>query len=371
MTDIQFVETDAKKIEAEMITLYETAAGTTLYPGDERMIHLKGLVPIVVALKNNINDSAKQNLLRNARGSVLDAIGQTYYRTTRLGEQYAVGTAKFILVAVQEQDVTIPEGIRITPDGKYYFATVSDLIITAGNMDGTVTIQAMETGVEHNGFVAGQIKTVVDRDQIPFVLSVENIDETSGGSASEEDEDYIERCQLAPESFSVAGPEGAYIYFARSADSTIADVSVSSPSACSVEVVVLQDDGDIPNQAILDRVDETLSAKDKRPLTDNVTVIAPTAVQYDIEFTYYISTERKTEEAAIRSAVEDSGGAVDKYKTWQHSKLKRAINPDKLRELLLLAGAFRIDLASPAHTDILSNQVAKANTVTVTYGGVI
>lgn len=47
---------------------------------------------------------------------------------------------------------------------------------------------------------------------------------------NELDDDYIERILLAPEGFSVAGPELAYIYHIKSADSSIKDVKLDVPS---------------------------------------------------------------------------------------------------------------------------------------------
>ncbi len=46
---------------------------------------------------------------------------------------------------------------------------------------------------------------------------------------NEDDKDYIERILLSPEGFSVAGPELAYIYFTKSADSAIKDVQCEVP----------------------------------------------------------------------------------------------------------------------------------------------
>lgn len=45
----------------------------------------------------------------------------------------------------------------------------------------------------------------------------------------EQDASYIKRILLSPEGFSVAGPELAYIYFAKSAHPDIVDVSVDAP----------------------------------------------------------------------------------------------------------------------------------------------
>lgn len=368
MSDIQFVEVDTQKIENEMIESYEEETGETLYPGDEKRIFLMNQLPIIVGLKNNINDTGRQNLLRYARDKVLDAFGEAV-ATPRLSAKKAEVTLRFTLSAVQLNTVTVYAGTRVTPDGKLYFATQTDLIISPGETFGDVKAEAVETGLQYNDFLPGQIKYIVD--PVAFVASVTNIDTSSVGADVETDDDYRERIRLAPESFSVAGPELAYKYWARKADESISDVSVTSPSPGVVKIVVLLENGGIPNQTILDKVNAEVSPKNRRPLTDNVVVAAPTLVQYDIDLTYYINIERQTEESKIRDAIEDEGGAIDQYIAWQQAKLEREINPDELRRLMLEKGAYRIILNSPTFTTVGADQVAKLNLKTVTYGGLI
>lgn len=364
MNEINFVEVDAQKISNEMIEAFEAAYGETFYPGDERRIFLEQLLQVIVGVKTSINDSARQNLLRYARGEILDALGGL---TERIPAQKAKTRLRFTLSGAQADDYLIPEGTRVTPDGKIYFATSAALTIPAGVLAGDIAAESSEGGANYNGFAPGQIKNLVDL--IPYISSVANIDTSSGGADVEDDDHYRERIRLAPESYSVAGPEGAYIYWAKTADVNISDISVTSPSPGVVKIVVLMADGEIPSQTILDKVEAVTSAKDVRPLTDNVQVAAPTQVIYNIDFTYYIPLSRAAEEASIRSAIEGTGGAVDQYKAWQCSNLGKAINPDTLRLLVLQTGASRIVLASPAYTQLDSDEVAMVGTVTFTYGG--
>lgn len=368
MNDINFVTVDASQILNELISQFEAAYGQTFYPGDERRIFLQQLAQVIVALKNDTNQSARQNLLRYASGDVLDALGD-YFNTDRIQAQKSKVTLRFTLSSAQALPVTIPTGTRVTPDGVLYFATTKDTTISVGQTQGDVIAEATEGGIKYNGFAPGQIKTMVD--PVAYVAGVSNIDTSSGGSDIESDDNYRERIRLAPESYSVAGPEGAYVYWAKTADVNISDVVVTSPSAGTVTVTVLMADGQLPTQAILDAVTAVLTPKNRRPLTDNVEVAAPTEVPYDITLTYYISADRPAEEASIRAAIENAGGAVDQYKTWQCSKLGRAINPDYLKQLMLNAGAFRVDITAPVYTAIDEDQVPKAGDVTLTYGGLI
>src|SRR5690606_34861047 len=59
----------------------------------------------------------------------------------------------------------------------------------------------------------------------------------------ESDSDFRHRIQLAPEGFSVAGPEGAYIFHALNADPDVLDASATSPTPGEVVVTVLSRSG--------------------------------------------------------------------------------------------------------------------------------
>lgn len=389
-SDITFVEVDSKKISTELINAFETALGETLYPGDERRIFLEQEIPVLVGLKNDINETGKQNLLRYAKGEQLDALGE-WWNTPRLEATKSHTTFRFTLSAIQNQDVLVPSGIRGTPDGTLYFASSKNIVVPAGSLYVDVLAEATETGEKYNGFVPGQIKTLVD--PIPYVASVTNIDTSTGGADTEPDDDgtnvwsgYRERIREAPEATSTAGPEGAYIYFAKAADVNISDISTTSPSPGVVKIVVLMKNGEMPTQGTLDKVLAECSQKDRRPLTDNVQVAVPTVVNYDINLTYYLDKEHSTEELNYRKAVEGDSlncatGAIRDFINWQHSKLGRAITPDELRYRIQSAASYsttddksytvvrRIVLNSPGNISLKETEVAKVGTITVTYGG--
>jgi phage-related baseplate assembly protein len=295
------------------------------------------------------------------------------------------------LSAVQNKDIPVPSGTRGTPDGTLYFTSSKDIVIPAGSLYADILAYAVDAGEKYNGFVAGQIKTLVD--PIPYVASVANIDTSAGGADTEADDDgvnvwsgYRERIREAPEAISVAGPEGAYKYLAKAVDVNIADVSVTSPSAGVVKITVLMKSGALPSQDILDKVLAKCSSRDRRPLTDNVQAAAPTTVSYDIKLTYYLDKEHSAEELNYRKTIEGekldcSTGAIKDYVNWLQEKLGRAINPDDLRYRIQNTASYkdnynvsytavrRITMDSPALTVLKETEVAKVGTITITYGG--
>lgn len=366
MSEINFVAIDTETLKKELISGFEEMYGETLSPGDVRHTFLLQILPVIVGLKNDINNTGRQNLLRYASGDVLDAMGE-FYDCTRIPALKAKVTMQFSLSAVQAFAIIIPAGTRVTPDGTLYFATSTVLTIAAGSTIGTVSAEAMVAGEKYNGYAAGQIKNLVD--VTAYVASVTNTDESSGGADEETDDNYRERIRLAPASYSGAGPTGAYEYWAKTADANITDITVDSPSAGTVRIVPLLKDGEIPDQSVMDKVMAIVGVDKRRPLTDNVVVAAPVKVSYNINLTYYISVENQTKESFIRNAIEGTGGALDQYKKWQCAVLGRAINPDQLRYNIMVAGASRISLTSPAYTALDVDEVAAVGTITITYGG--
>ena len=104
----------------------------------------------------------------------------------------------------------------------------------------------------------------------------------------ESDEDFRRRIQLGPEGFSVAGPEGAYVFHALSADPRALDASATSPDPGEVVVSVLSREADgTASQGLLDIVEAKLSADDVRPLTDHVSVKSATIINYTVDATLF------------------------------------------------------------------------------------
>lgn len=127
----------------------------------------------------------------------------------------------------------------------------------------------------------------------------------------ESDDDLRERIVLSPESLSVAGPESAYIFHARSADGTIRDASASSPSPGEVVVSILSRNGDgtasAAQIAAVEAVLATVATNKLRPLTDYVTVASAQIVTYyiDADLTLLAGPDQTVILAAAQKSIAD------------------------------------------------------------------
>lgn len=364
MKDIEFVDTDTATIKANIITVYEGLSGRTLAAGDPVRLFLESVASIIAQQRSIINFTGKMNLLAYSEGDYLDHIG-ILVGCTRLESEKAKAEALVTLSAEQEFAVSIPAGTRITAGNDLMFAITDTVIIPAGETTAEVTVECTTAGEVGNGFLPGQLKQIVD--PIAYVESIVNTSTSAGGTDTESDEAYRERIRIAPESFSVAGPTGAYIYWAKTASSLISDVAVISPQPGYVEIYPLLESGELPSQTILGDVAAVCNDDRIRPLTDHVSVISPTAVSYDVEAEYYIEAEDSSASAEIQEAVTK---AVNEYVLWQKAKLGRDVNPSELIRRMVNAGAKRVDVTSPVFTTVSKSEVAIADTVSVTFGGV-
>lgn len=363
LPQIDFVSTDVGEIEANVIAVYEGISGRKLAPGDPVRLFLQAIAALIAQQRVLINYAGKQNLLAYAQGSILDHIG-AFVKTERLPATAARVTLRFTLSDAQAEAVVIPAGTRATPDAQIFFATLQDTIVPAGATVIEVLAECMTLGAVGNGWQIGQINQLVD--PLPWIQKVENITVSAGGADEEDDDSYRERIRQAPESFSVAGPEGGYRYWARTAHQSIVDVSVTSPAPGQIEIRPLLKNGEIPGQEILDAVEAVCNDKRIRPLTDQVIVAPPEEVSYNVTMEYYIDRERAAEATSIVSAVTE---AVNGYVAWQKEKLGRDINPSELIARVMVVGAKRVNVTSPVYTQVQPHQVAIVDTVSVTYGG--
>ena len=375
--DISFVDTNTETLVNSLIMSYEAFTGRTLYPADPARLFILWIADIIMQERIIINESAKQNVPRYAEGEYLDSLAEIFKDTTRLQAQPATTVLRFYISAIQASAQTIPKGTRATLNGEIIFETTETATIPPGSLYADAAAQCTTTevdaltgeevtiGAKGNGFVAGQISQIIDL--FPYYEKVENITATDGGTDKETDKAFYERLRDSVEAFSTAGPYGAYVYWAKSASARIADVNPTNPEPGVVDIRILLENGEVPDEQMLQLVLDTVNADSVRPLTDLVRVSAPDVVKYNIDVTYYISTQSENSTAAIQQNVNT---ALEKYKKWQSEKMGRDINPSKLSELLMGAGIKRIEIKSPVFTPVNETSIAILENKNVIYGGV-
>lgn len=363
--DISFVDTDAERLVNALIKSYEIFTGRTLYPADPARLFILWIADIIIQERVIINESAKQNVPRYAEGVYLDSLAEIFKDTERLQAQPARTTLRFYLSAPQPSMQIIPKGTRVTVDGVIVFETEETAQILPGASYGDVSAVCQVTGEFGNGFTPGQITQIVDL--YPFYERVENITTSAGGSDMESDDAFYKRMRESMETFSTAGPAGAYIYHTKTASPKIADVVALSPEPGIVDIRVLLENGELPETDMIQLIQEALSADKVRPLTDFVTVSAPTAFAFELEIVYYIPKQSASSATVIENAVEN---AVKEYIKWQTGKMGRDINPSYLISLLMATGIKRAEIIKPSYTVLDENMVAVIESQSVVCGGV-
>lgn len=211
-----------------------------------------------------------------------------------------------------------------------------------------------------------------DLDNLAAIMGIERFivepaDPLAGTPAVlESDEDFRRRLVLAPEGFSVAGPEGAYIFHALSADSDVLDASATSPDPGEVVVAVLSRTGDgTPSGDVLDAVEARLNSDTVRPLTDAVTVVAADIVDFAI-----------TAEIAFLSGPDSAlvlAEAEARLDAWlaQTRRLGRDITRAGIIAALHAEGVQNITLTAPAADIVLTRlQAGHCTAITLTDAGV-
>lgn len=360
------MEIDAAKIEAAIISDYETTTGRTAHPGTPERLFLEAVAYVIANQQNQIEDAAKLNLLAYSRGDYLDQLGGLFGALgLRLVAKKATVALEFSIPSALGFDVAIPLGTRATPDGSIIFETLTTANIPAGNTSVQVEAQCQTQGIVGNGYAVGQINRLVD---VPAnVTKVSNTVLSSGGANQESDSAFQDRLYLAAEGFAIAGPKLANEFHAKSVDSGIIDVLSTTAAPGLIKVYILMQGGALPSQNILDAVEAHLNDESRRPTTFQLIAVSPVAVDYDLTATYYIFSEYATQAAEIQNRVSE---AKDNYLSWQKGKLARDINPDYFKGLLLqIPGIKRVDLTSPAYTVLTEAQIAADQTIAVTYGG--
>lgn len=362
MNDIKFVDNDVSQLELTLKKGYEEIMGVIVKEGDPVNDFISWVTYILSIANNNINFTGKMNLLRYSKGVYLEALGEIVGVERNLAKG-AKASVRYTFSKIFPEIITIPKGHKVAA-GNLYFELDENIELEIGSREVIGHVTCLTEGIVGNNLQVGEINTIVD--DIPYLYSVENINISSGGANEEDDESLRERIKLKPTSFSTAGPIAAYRYYTLTAHQDIVDTHIYTPSNTPgvVKVIPLLKNGQIPESEVLKTVDKVLSAEDIRPFTDKVEVNAPIAQKYSINLKWWLNKEDDV--TVVTSSVNK---AVEEYKKWQKEKLGRDINPNKLIQLLVQAGAKRVEVVSPIFTKIEKTHVAQDSVTEIHYQG--
>ena len=245
-----------------------------------------------------------------------------------------------------------------------------------------------------------------DLDQLGALFGVVRYELDPGNPAlgiaptMESDTDYRRRIQLSPEGFSVAGPEGAYIFHALNADAQVLDASATSPQPDDIRAVVsgvlaahsaapelvtamtaalaaASWPGDVvvsvlsrlgdgaPAPPLVERVATALRDDRVRPLTDHVIVQPAEIVPYQVVARVY--TFAGPDSSLVLA---ESMRKLQAYVAECH-RLGRDVPRSGIYSVLHTEGVQRVELDLPA-TDIIieRTQASYCTLIDVTHGGV-
>jgi phage-related baseplate assembly protein len=205
-----------------------------------------------------------------------------------------------------------------------------------------------------------------------LISGVTNTTVTSGGGNIETDPHLRARIQAAPNQFSVAGPSGAYRFWALSADPSIIDVSVTTPQPGSVNVYVLvgpvtqpaasPNSGSIASSALLAKVQAIVNATTIRPLTDTVNSLAVNEVDYQITGTVTLYSD-----ADPSSTMSAANTAATAFAQNLASRIQRDIVPEEIIAAVgSVPGVYRVQLTTPPYQQLTAGQWANCTAITLT-----
>jgi len=358
----EFIDRNPETIISEMKLDYETRTGRTLEPAQVEMLLINGFAYRELLLRNQIQDSASQNLVGFARFPMLDYLGELV-GVVRLPAASAQTTILLTLVE-GHGDIVIPQGLRIqTTDGRAVFELIEDTSVLTAVNTVSVTAIAQTPGKLSNDYETGTISVILDPQ--PYLSTAANTTVSEGGSDEESDDQLRDRIKLAPNSFSVAGPYKAYEFWAKSASPLIIDVAVTNPIPGTVEVFPLVEGLAVTPPEILDAVYSVLNADRIRPLNDTVVVSSPTAVNTAITVGLILY------DGAVQSDILPIVQAnLAAFRDGRRKLLGQDIVIDQIKALCMVDGVYKANVTVPSSDLVISEtQFANITSINVTVTG--
>lgn len=272
---VEFVATKTfDEIVSEFIAIHQTFKPDYVpNESDDILPTLQTFAYRELLLRTEMNVGWMNSYWMTATGAALDFCAE-YFGLKRLLGAKPYTPFTFELFAPLSVPYRIPSGVILSSTDGVSAELIEDVVIPSGSTTGIGRVE-LSVYISMTTIKTEQIIT-----PLPYLLGAVQSGDFVGGTDPESDEELRARIALAYERFSTAGAEGAYKFFAISADERIDDVAIYSTSDAVVHVSLHSLSG--VDQMMIDRVDSALNADEVRPLTDHVLVAAAVAVNYTI-----------------------------------------------------------------------------------------
>lgn len=266
-----FFDRDPAVLKSRFKAKFEEVSGRTLYPAQTEMF----LIEVAAYALSLLGEAAQTGVLQNtvvfSEGVHLENRAANV-STYKLLAQPATTTLEFRLSTVRLLDTPIAAGTRVGAGSAVTFATNRSLVIPAGMVAASVTATATEAGATWNGLGIGAVNDLLD--PIPFVTSVSNVTDVTGGTDIEEEERFRLRAANALFTIAKTGPRNGYREHVMAVNPEIVDVAVIRPEPGRINIHPLMRTG-VPSAELKDAVAAYLDPETLRPMGDDVFVLDP------------------------------------------------------------------------------------------------
>src|SRR5690606_33321405 len=201
----QFVDIDPQRALRECIEFIEAHPhGRRVAPDQLERLIADLIVYRETLVLHQLQETGLQNLVLYSNFPMIDHLGGIV-GAERVAAQPARTRELFSFAAPLAEPLFIAQGTRVSSkDRKVVFTTDLEVTAPEGAESATIPVTCTTAGVRGNGYAVGQISELLD--SLSVAATVTNLDETSGGAASEDSERLRERIPGSVRGLSVAGP---------------------------------------------------------------------------------------------------------------------------------------------------------------------
>jgi hypothetical protein len=166
------VPTSATAMTIEMLQLLSATSGIISDPNVGS--NLRSLATTIGAIIEQQNITSRVITAQNILNLLLTAYSVSIPQAT-----FATGNVVFTLASSLSTVAVVPQGTQVGTSGGLIYATTTALSIPAGNLSGTVSVQATQSGNIYN-VSAGSITNILS--SLPQTFTVSNTAPISGGT---------------------------------------------------------------------------------------------------------------------------------------------------------------------------------------------